>query len=168
MAFPDHNPNNRACHNGGFTYIELMVTLAIMGILVLVATPMAQISVQRDKEHELRVSLVKIREALDAYKRAAEQGHIIVKVGDSGYPKKLDDLADGVLDQRSPNKQKLYFLRQLPRDPFNPDTSLKPSATWGIRSFTSPPDDPSEGDDVFDIHTNSQQIGLNGVPYKQW
>ena len=152
----------------GFTFIELMVTLAIMGVLVLVAVPMAQVSVQREKEHELRIALFQIREALDAYKRAADQGHIMLRVGESGYPRKLDDLVNGVQDQRSPTKQRLYFLRHLPRDPFNADASINPADTWGLRSFVSPPDDPSEGDDVFDVYTKSPQIGLSGVPYKQW
>lgn len=152
----------------GFTFIELMMTLAIMGVLVLVAVPMAQVAVQREKEHELRVALLQIREALDAYKRASDQGRLVQRLGDSGYPKSLDDLVEGVPDQRSPTKRNIYFLRALPRDPMAADASLKPAETWALRSYASPPDDPAEGEDVFDIRSKSQRQGLNGVPYAQW
>ena len=152
----------------GFTFIELMMTLAILGVLVLVAVPMTQVAVQRDKERELRHALVQIREALDAHKRAADQGRIVQKIGDSGYPKSLDELVQGVPDQRSPSKQNLYFLRSLPRDPMHPDPSAKAADTWGLRSYASPPDDPSEGDDVFDVYSRSDKPGLNGVAYRLW
>jgi len=152
----------------GFTFIELMVTLAIMAVLVTVAAPLAQVAVQREKERELRASLGQIREALDAYKRASDQGRITLKLGQSGYPPSLDDLVDGVPDQRSPTQQKIYFMRQLPRDPLYPDPSARAAETWGLRSYASPPDEPSEGEDVFDIYSKSDKTGLNGVPYKQW
>lgn len=152
----------------GFTFIELMMTLAVMGVLVLVAVPMAQVAVQREKERDLRMALAQMREALDAYKRAADQGRILVRLGESGYPKTLDELVEGVPDQRSPTKQNLYFLRSLPRDPMHPDATAKPVDTWTLRSYASPPDDPQEGADVFDVYSRSEAVGLNGVPYRQW
>jgi general secretion pathway protein G len=155
-------------HNSGFTFIELMMTLAIMAVLLLVAVPMAQITIQQDKERELRRALVQIREGLDAYKRAADRGRIAVKIGESGYPKKLEDLVDGVPDQRSPGRENLYFLRSIPRDPMYPDQATKPAETWKLRSYASPPDEPAEGDDVFDVYSKSDKVGLNGVPYQKW
>jgi general secretion pathway protein G len=152
----------------GFTFIELMMTLAIMAVLVMVSVPMAQLAVQRDKERELRQALVQIREGLDAYKRAADQGRILVRLGESGYPKTLAELVEGVPDQRSPTKQNLYFLRNLPRDPMYPDPAAKAEETWGLRSYASPPDDPAEGADVFDVHSKSDKLGLNGVAYRLW
>jgi general secretion pathway protein G len=152
----------------GFTLIELLVTLSIMAVLALAATPLLQVAVQRDKERELRLALVQIREGLDAYKRAAEQGRIVMKVGDSGYPKSLDDLEKGVADQRSLNKQNLYFLRRLPKDPMARDGNLKAEDTWGLRSYASPPDEPTTGVDVFDVYSKSDKVGLNGVPYAKW
>lgn len=153
---------------GGFTFIELIITLAIMAILVTVSVPLSQVAVQRERERELRTALAQIREGLDAYKRAAEQGRVALKLGESGYPRTLDDLIEGVPDQRSPTKQKIYFMRHLPRDPFFADTNVKPSETWGLRSYASPPDEPNEGDDVFDVYSKSDKQGLNGVPYKLW
>lgn len=152
----------------GFSFIELMVTLSIMAVLAVVAVPMAQWSYQRDKERTLRASLAEIREALDSYKRASDQGRISVNIGESGYPKNLIELVDGVEDQRSPNRKKIYFLRRIPADPMNSDTSLKPQDSWGLRSYASPPDEPAEGDDVFDVYSKSAKIGLNGVPYIKW
>jgi general secretion pathway protein G len=152
----------------GFTFIELMMTLAIMGVLVLVAVPLAQVAVQRDKEHELRTALADIRLALDAFKRASEQGRIEIKVGESGYPKALTQLVEGVPDQRSPVRQPIYFLRALPRDPMYPDATTPADKTWALRSYASPPDAPAEGADVFDIHSKSEKLGLNGVPYQKW
>jgi general secretion pathway protein G len=155
-------------HTRGFTLIELLVTLAVMAVLATVATPLLQVAVQRDKERDLRLALMQIREGLDAHKRAAEQGRIALKVGESGYPKSLEDLEKGVPDQRSFNKQNLYFLRRLPSDPMASNTNLKPQETWGLRSYASPSDEPSEGADVFDVYSKSSKIGLNGVPYSKW
>jgi general secretion pathway protein G len=152
----------------GFTFIELMMTLAIMAVLAMVTVPMAQLAVQRAKERELRVALVQIREAIDAYKRAADQGRIVVRLGESGYPKTLAELVEGVPDQRSPTRKNMHFLRSLPRDPMNEDSGTPPVESWGLRSYSSPPEDPAEGDDVFDIYSKSNKQGLNGVPYRQW
>lgn len=152
----------------GFTFIELMVTLAILGVLASIAVPLMQISVQRDRERELRAALVQVRDAIDAYKRAVDQGRIVVPAGASGYPPSLDVLAEGVTDARSPAHAKLYFLRRVPRDPFFPDPAVAPAETWGKRSYASPPDDPQEGKDIYDIYSLAAGAGLNGVEYRLW
>jgi general secretion pathway protein G len=152
----------------GFTYIEMVVTLLIMGTLAMVAIPMTKLVSQRAKEHELRAALVQIREALDAYKRASDQGFIERKVGASGYPRTLGELVAGVPDQRSPERRMLYFLRRMPRDPMSLDEALPADRTWDTRSYASPPQAPSAGEDVFDVRSRSQVLGINGVPYNQW
>lgn len=157
----------QACSNG-FTFIELMMTLALMSTLALVAVPMLQLTVQREREHALQAALIEIRSGIDAYKRAADQGRIQIRVGESGYPKSLDELVAGVVDVRSPNRSRLYFLRRIPSDPFSTEQSVDAADTWGKRSYASEPDDPQEGADVFDIYSLSEKTGLNGIPYRQW
>jgi len=153
---------------GGFTLIELVITVAIIAILASVAMPLNELVVQRSKEQDLRRSLREIREAIDAYKQASDEGRIAKRVDASGYPRTLEDLVVGVEDQKSPKKERIYFLRRLPRDPFTADASLAAAATWAKRSYASPPDDPKEGEDVFDVYSPAPGVGINGRPYREW
>ncbi len=155
-------------HNRGFTLVELMIVVAIMGVLASSAMPLYELNAQREKEKELRVALRQIREALDAYKRAVGDGRIARKADESEYPRKLEDLVVGIPDAKDPEKRKIYFLRRLPRDPMSADPGQSDAGTWGKRAYESPPDNPQEGDDVFDVYTRSQQIGLNGIAYDKW
>jgi general secretion pathway protein G len=65
-----------------------------------------------------------------------------------------------VEDQKSPAKKRIYFLRRVPPDPFGEE--------WGLRSYASPPDDPSAGEDVYDVYSRSRRVGLDGRPYRRW
>lgn len=151
----------------GFTLIEMIITLAILGVLATAIFPMGKLAVQRHKEQDLRHALQQIRTAIDTYKQVADEGRIVRSSDDAGYPKKLEVLVEGVDNAKDPRSGKIYFLRQIPRDPFA-DEGLPATATWAKRSYASPPDRPAEGNDVFDIHSKSSSLGINGIPYKEW
>jgi general secretion pathway protein G len=152
----------------GFTLIELVITVAIVAILASVALPLNELVAQRAKEQDLRRALREMREAIDAHKQAFDEGRIARRPGDSGYPRRLEDLAAGIEDQKSPKKERLYFLRRVPRDPLALDPALAAADTWGKRSYASAADAPREGEDVFDVFSLSASIGINGRPYREW
>ena len=152
----------------GFTLIELVVTLLIVGLLAAAAVPLVELTVKRNRERELRAALREIRTAIDAYKRAGDEGRILKLAQQSGYPPKLELLIEGVPDLRSPERRSIYFLRRLPRDPIFPDPAAPPENTWGKRSYASPPGSPEEGDDVFDVYSRSERNALNGTAYRSW
>lgn len=157
----------------GFSLIELIVTLAIVAILASIAMPLVSVTVQRSKESELRNHLRQIREAIDAYKKASDEGRIKKNADESGYPPSLEILVEGAEDLKDPNKQKLKFLRRIPLDPMvaQPQAdslSIEQTKNWGLRSYESSPNQPVAGKDVYDIYSLSPLTGTNGIPYAQW
>jgi general secretion pathway protein G len=151
----------------GFTLIELVITAAIVSVLALAVLPFAETAVRRAKESDLRAALREIRGALDAHKKAWDEGRIERKLDDSGYPPSLEALVQGVRDVKDARGRRIYFLRRLPRDPFA-DTALAAADSWGKRSYASPPDFPAEGADVFDVYSRAEGAGLNGIAYREW
>lgn len=151
----------------GFTLVELVVTVAIIGVLASVAAPLAQTVVRRGKEQDLKAALTSIRDAIDAHKDAADSGRIAKLAGESGYPASLEVLVRGVVDRGSAGGARLYFLRRIPRDPFA-DAAVAAAQTWGLRSSDSPPDAPRAGKDVFDVRSLSPQQALDGSFYREW
>lgn len=152
----------------GFTLVELLVVLTITAVLAMIGLPLAEVTHRRQNEEDLRAALREIRGALDAFKRASDEGRIERIAGGSGYPPRLEVLVDGVVDQKDPERRRLYFLRRMPRDPFALDAAVSPAATWGLRSYASEHDEPRAGDDVYDIYSMSDQAGLNGIAYRRW
>ena len=152
----------------GFTLIELVITVAIVGLLATSAMPLVELTVRRAKEQELKVALREIRTAIDAYRLAADAGRIEVPADASGYPPTLDLLVSGVEDYSNPEASPIFFMRRLPRDPFFPDGSVPAAETWGLRSYASPPDSPQVGEDVYDIYTLATGTALNGTNYRDW
>jgi general secretion pathway protein G len=149
----------------GFTIIELLVVLAVLGILSGLAMPLAEVTVQRERERELKRSLWEIRDAIDAYKRAADAGRIRQAVGVSGYPPTLQVLVSGVEDAMGGTR--MVFLRRIPRDPFAA-ADAPPEKTWRLRSYESEVSNPKPGADVYDVTSTSTQPALNGTLLKDW
>ena len=165
------NPFHRHIHGSfqvkGFTLIELVISLAILALIATMAMPMGEVIVQRNKEQELKHALREIRTSIDAYKQAYDDGHIVKKVEQIGYPPTLAILEDGVVDAKSPDEKKIHFIRRIPRDPFAA-ADIPAKDTWQLRSYNSSSTDPHSGDDVFDVYSQAQGNGLNGIPYRDW
>jgi general secretion pathway protein G len=149
-------PNGR-----GFTLVEMIAAMTIMLILTTIALPMASVVVKREKEMELREDLRTMRNAIDRYKSFADSGMIPTEMDTYGYPPTLETLVQGVPLKGSKDKYK--FLRKIPVDPMTGNTD------WGMRSMQDDPDSQSwGGQDVFDVFSKSQGIGMNGIPYADW
>lgn len=151
----------------GFTLIEMLVVLAILGVLAGAARPLLELQVRRSQEQALREALRSLRGAIDGYRQAALAGQVLRAAGDSGYPPNLQMLVDGVTDMRSANGGRLYFLRRLPRDPFA-DPALPALDTWAVRCADCPPGAPRAGRDVFDVMSTSDRRALDGSRYADW
>lgn len=152
----------------GFTLIELMVALVLLALILSSAAPVMQVTAKRAKEQELKRHLWQLRDAIDAYKKAVDDGLIKKTPGQSGYPPSLQILVQGVENPRDPKKRKIHFLRSIPRDPFASDPELPNEATWGKRSYASSFEEPAEGEDVYDVYSLSSDTGLNQQPYREW
>lgn len=143
----------------GFTLLELIVAATMLSILTMMALPLAQLTIKREKEKELRQALWEMRDAIDKYKEAADRGSFQIKTDSFGYPPTLDDLAKGV----DVGGKKLRFLRRIPVDPMTRSTE------WGLHSMQDDPDSDSwGGQNVFDVYTKSEGTGLDGTKYKDW
>lgn len=146
----------------GLTLVELIFTVAIVCILAMAALPLARVTIQREKEVELRRNLREIRDAIDRYKDAADRGFIEIKFGSDGYPPDMETLVKGVTQLNAVDK-KLRFLRRIPRDPMTGGTE------WGLRSSQDSPDATSYGgQNVYDIYSKSTGVALDGSKYAEW
>lgn len=150
----------------GFTFVELLVVSTIMLILASAVMPLARVTVQRQKEAELRHELREMRTAIDKFKDAADAGLIAatdLKAGAEGYPPDLKTLVEGVSVTNDQTGRKLKFLRRIPIDP------LTNSTEWGLRSYQDRPDSTSwGGQNVYDVYTKAEGKALDGTNYKDW
>jgi general secretion pathway protein G len=150
----------------GFTFVELLVVSTIMLILASAVMPLARVTVQRQREVELRRALREMRTAIDKFKDAADAGVISpmdIQAGSENYPPKLETLVDGVTKNNDQTGVKLKFLRRIPIDPMTNSTD------WGLRSYTDRPDSSSwGGSSVYDVYTKSDGKALDGTKYKEW
>jgi general secretion pathway protein G len=175
----------------GFTLVEITITLALMALLASVIMPITRTVVKREKEIELRQNLRIIREALDAYKKLADEKQIEVEEDSEGYPPDLETLVEGVEVKAgsagaagttappatappglaagktgpagSSEPKIVKFLRRIPRDP------MTDSLDWGLRSFQDDSDSQVwGGENVYDVYTRSNATALNGTKYQDW
>ncbi len=157
----------------GFTLVEMLVTLAILAVLATAIMPIAKTAVKREKEIELQRNLRLIREAIDAYKKLADEKKIEVEEDSEGYPPDLETLVKGIEVKAASNDsggggrksgQKIIkFLRRIPRDPMTNSTD------WGLRSYQDEPDSIVwGGENVYDVYTKSNATALDGTKYKDW
>jgi general secretion pathway protein G len=158
----------RTCRQRGFTLVEMLVTLTILAILASAILPLAKTTVKREKEIELRRNLRLIREAIDAYKKYADEKKIEAEEETQGYPPDLETLVLGVevkidSDQEKSGTKIIKFLRRIPMDP------MTNSNEWGLRSYQDDPDsDVWGGENVYDVYTRSSAKALDGTKYKDW
>lgn len=157
----------------GFTLVEMLVTIAILAVLATAIMPLAKVAVKREKEIELQRNLRLLREAIDAYKKLADEKKIEVEEDSYGYPPDLETLVKGVelkaggepgaSKERSDEPQIIKFLRRIPRDPMTNSTD------WGLRSYQDEPDaDVWGGENVYDVYTKSNATALDGTKYRDW
>ncbi len=152
----------RTLQERGLTLIELVIAVAIVGILAGIALPMARMQIRRQKEVELRRTLREMRTAIDRYKDAADRGLIQVKLGTEGYPPDLETLVKGIQLAGAPDRR-VRFLRKTPVDPMTGSTD------WGLRSVQDAPDAGSwGGQNVFDVYSRSTATALDGTRYSDW
>lgn len=146
-------------YESGLTLLELLVCTSILIVLSTMALPLARLTIQRQRERQLRIDLWEMRDAIDRYKERADRGGFQTKVDSQNYPPDLDTLVKGVDVQG----KKIRFLRRIPVDPMTGTTD------WGLRSMQDDADSDSWGEqNVFDVYTKSQGTALDGTKYKDW
>jgi len=131
----------RTCRKGrGFTLIELLIVMTIIGILAAITVPSYQRSVIRSRETVLAEDLFQMRHAIDAY-----------FADNSCYPEALEDLVEK------------RYLRGIPVDPFT-----RSAETWEIVSPETPDSGETPCGSLYDVHSGSDLVGLDGMPYNEW
>jgi general secretion pathway protein G len=156
----------------GLTLLEMLIAMVILSILAGAVLPLAEISVKRTKEMELKRSLRLIRTAIDDYHadcvEAKKQGSIPLDSPnadsqDPCYPEELQDLLKAT-DWGTAVPYKKKYLRRIPPDPFAPE-----GEEWGLRSYTDDPDSTVwGGENVYDVYSQSDGTAIDGTPYNTW
>jgi len=158
-----------AIRKKGFTLVEMLVTLTIVSILALAILPLAKTAVKREKEITLKRNLRMMREAIDAYKKLADEKAFEFDEDTEGYPPDLETLVEGIEAKVKANEENeevtkvIKFMRRIPKDP------MTNSYDWGLRSYQDDPDsDIWGGENIYDVFTKSPGTALDGTKYKEW
>lgn len=150
----------------GYSFVELLVVTAILLVLASAIAPLSQVTMQRQREVELRRALREIRTAIDEYKDAADLGVIGGASLDSrneGYPPDLETLVEGVEVVNDASGRRVRFLRRIPIDPFTKGTD------WGLRAYQDSPSATSwGGGNVYDVYSKAAGTALDGTRYRDW
>ena len=157
-------PRNRS--EQGYSFVELLIVSVILLILASAAAPLARVTVQRQRETELRRALRELRVAIDTYKDAVDLGAIAgpdVDPQNQGYPPSLEVLVDGVEPVDENTGDVLRFLRRIPIDP------MTRAADWGLRSYQDSPTATTwGGGNVYDVYSQAGGTALDGTRYREW
>ncbi len=141
---------------------ELVTVCAILIVLAGVALPVAKFTTKRTKEAALGQALREMRNAIDEFKRYSDAGLLPIDFGTDGYPAELEILVEGV-EVVGQISKRVKFLRRIPIDPMTGE------GEWGLRSYQDEPDaDSWGGENVYDVYSLSEGVGMNGVPYSEW
>jgi general secretion pathway protein G len=132
--------SNRRKQDAGFTLIELMIVMAIIGVLAVVAIPSFVGAIKQAREAVLKEDLHVLREAIDSYTMDKQKA-----------PQSLDDLVQE------------GYLKEVPQDPL---TRAKDSWVTDTSDAMHSLDQTEPGID--DIHSGSQELGSDGQPYSSW
>ncbi len=160
----------RLRHQSGVTLLELMVTATLVIVLASVAMPLSRLSEKRKNEAALRTTLREVRKAVDQFKTdwdakrlsRVESDDEVVNV-DTGYPASLQAMVLGAPAASRPDEKRIKYLRRVPVDP------ITRTVEWGTRCYEDDPDTLiSCGDDVYDVFSLSEGVGIDGVPYREW
>ena len=150
----------------GYSFVELLIVTTILLILASAIQPLARVTIQRQKESDLRRNLRDLREAIDGYYELAAAGQLPateLKPGNEGYPPDLETLVDGVSINNDATGRKVKFLRRIPADPMTGETK------WELRSYQDKPDATRwGGQNVFDVRSASGGTALDGTKYRDW
>jgi len=157
----------RASSSDGFSFIELLIVVTIVGILATGAMGLSRWEAKRTSEIELQRALREVRSAIDAYKEAVDQGLIESEPDEQGYPPDLESLVEGVeliaTGEDEDETRRIKFLRRIPIDPMTGDTE------WGLRSYQDRPDSRFWGrENVYDVYTKHRGTAIDGSLYRDW
>ncbi len=152
----------------GMSLLEVTATATVMLILASAVLPLARVTLQRQKEIELRRALREMRTAIDRFKEAATGNPKVIGgpdvdvLGNEGYPKDFEIMVEGAPKVGGVGT-KVKFLRRVPKDPMTNSTE------WGKRCYQDEPESDSWcGENIFDVYTTSTRTGLDGTPYREW